>query len=113
MIVRRESKRARVFTRRVFDWTGRFPWIEDALLSLRAHSVSIDGEAVWCGQDGISDFEKLHSQAHDDHVFLYAFDLLELNGEDCRHQPLEGAREPSKSCSRGRRGCGQGWTQCR
>jgi bifunctional non-homologous end joining protein LigD len=89
LIVRRDGKRARVFTRRGFDWTGRFPWIEDALHSLRVQSATIDGEAVVCGQDGISDFEKLHSRAHDDQVFLYAFDLLELNGEDWRQHPLE------------------------
>jgi bifunctional non-homologous end joining protein LigD len=32
---------------------------------------------------------KLHSRAYDDDVFLYAFDLLELNGEDFRKQPLD------------------------
>ena len=31
----------------------------------------------------------MHSRAYDDQVLLYAFDLLELNGEDCRHLPLE------------------------
>jgi ATP-dependent DNA ligase len=30
LIVRRDGKRARVYTRRGFDWTERFPWIEDA-----------------------------------------------------------------------------------
>jgi bifunctional non-homologous end joining protein LigD len=89
LILRRDGKRARVFTRRGFEWTGRFPLIEDALHSLRVRSATIDGEAVWCGEDGISDFEKLHSRAHDHQVFLYAFDLLELNGEDCRREPLE------------------------
>ena len=63
LIVRRDGKRARVYTRRGFEWTGRFPWIEEALGSLRVQSATIDGEAVWCGQDGISDFEKLHSRA--------------------------------------------------
>jgi hypothetical protein len=29
-----------------------------------------------------SNFEKLHSQAYNDQVSLYAFDLLELNGGD-------------------------------
>ena len=29
------------------------------------------------------------SRAHDDQVFLYAFDLLELDGEDWRARPLE------------------------
>jgi bifunctional non-homologous end joining protein LigD len=37
----------------------------------------------------ISDFEKLHLRANDHEVFLYAFDLLELNGEGWRDQPLE------------------------
>ena len=49
----------------------------------------MDGEAVWAGEDGKSDFDKLHSRAHDQQVFLYAFDLLELNGEDYRNHPLE------------------------
>jgi bifunctional non-homologous end joining protein LigD len=57
LIVRCEGKRAGVFTRRGFDWTGRFRWIEDALLSLKAQSAVLDGEAVWCGHDGISSFE--------------------------------------------------------
>jgi bifunctional non-homologous end joining protein LigD len=60
-----------------------------ALLSLRVRSATIDGEAVYCGLDGISDFEKLRSQACNGQVFLYRFDLLELNGEDCRQVPLE------------------------
>jgi hypothetical protein len=29
-----------------------------------------------CGDDGIADFERLHSGAHDAGVVLYAFDLL-------------------------------------
>jgi ATP-dependent DNA ligase len=94
LIVRRNGKRVRVFTRRGFDWTGRFRWIEDALRSLRAQSATIDGEAVCCGDDGISDFEKLHSRAYDHHVFLYAFDLLELNGEDC--PKLDQNQEPGE-----------------
>jgi bifunctional non-homologous end joining protein LigD len=89
LIVRCEGKRARVFTRRGFDWTGRFRWIEDALLSLKAQSAVLDGEAVWCGHDGISNFDKLHSQAYNDQVFLYAFDLLALNTVDYRYGPLE------------------------
>jgi ATP-dependent DNA ligase len=51
-------------------------------------SSIIDGEAVWCGKDGRSDFEKLHSRGYDDDVFLYTFDLIELNGDDLRRDPL-------------------------
>jgi hypothetical protein len=52
--------------------------------TLRARSALIDGEAVWCGPDGAADFDVLHGRAHDDQVFMYAFDLLELDGEDLR-----------------------------
>jgi bifunctional non-homologous end joining protein LigD len=48
----------------------------EALRSLRVRSITVDGEAVWAGDDGKSDFDKLHSHAHDHQVFLYAFDLL-------------------------------------
>jgi bifunctional non-homologous end joining protein LigD len=38
---------------------------------------------------GLAIFDKLHSRACDHQVFLYAFDLLELDGEDLRPRPLE------------------------
>ena len=38
---------------------------------------------------GKSDFDRLHSNAHDEQVFLYGFDVLELNSEDYRNHPLE------------------------
>jgi ATP-dependent DNA ligase len=56
---------------------------------LRVRCIIVDGEAVWAGQDGKSDFDKLHSGAHDASVFLYGFDLIELDGEDLRPAPLE------------------------
>jgi bifunctional non-homologous end joining protein LigD len=59
---------------------------------LRPASVTIDGEAVCCDEAGVAVFEKLHSRAHDGEAFLYAFDLLELNGEDWRPRPLEGRK---------------------
>jgi ATP-dependent DNA ligase len=43
--------------------------------ALKATSALIDGEAVCCGLDGAADFDKLHSRANDDQVFMYAFDL--------------------------------------
>jgi hypothetical protein len=38
----------RLFTRTGHDWTGRFPLIARAALSLKAASCLIDGEAVAC-----------------------------------------------------------------
>jgi bifunctional non-homologous end joining protein LigD len=48
----------------------------------------IDGEAVLLGVDGMSDFDGLHSRKHDDEVWLYAFDILALDGDDLRSLPL-------------------------
>ena len=48
----------------------------------------IDGEAVLLGDDGISDFNGLHSRKHDDEVKFYAFDFLVSDGEDVRKLPL-------------------------
>jgi bifunctional non-homologous end joining protein LigD len=78
-----------LFTRRGYDWTDRYPRISEALAALGTASATIDGEAVCCDDAGVAVFEKLHSRAHDDQAFLYAFDLLELDGEDWRPRPLE------------------------
>jgi ATP-dependent DNA ligase len=89
LIVRKDGRGVWLFTRRGFDWSDRYPRITVALQFLRVRSITIDGEAVYCGKDGLSDFSKLHSHAYDDDVFFYAFDLLELNGDDLRKEPLE------------------------
>jgi ATP dependent DNA ligase domain len=54
-----------------------------------AHSCLIDGEAVACGHDGLPAFDRLRYRRQDAAVFLYAFDLIELNGDDLRRDPLE------------------------
>ncbi len=48
----------------------------------------IDGEGVILGQDGVSDFDRLHSRRHDGEVQLLGFDLLELDGVDLRDHPF-------------------------
>jgi hypothetical protein len=34
-------------------------------------------------------FERIRYRQHDGDVFLYAFDLIELNGDDLRRDPLQ------------------------
>ena len=63
LIARRDGNRVRLFTRRGYDWSDKYPRIVDSLLSLRVRSIIVDGEAVWAGKDGRSDFDKLHSNA--------------------------------------------------
>ena len=89
MLVRRGATGVRLFTRNGHDWTGRFPLISRAALTLKAASSLIDGEAVACDRDGMPCFDRLRYRRQDGHVFLYAFDLIELDGDDLRHEPIE------------------------
>jgi bifunctional non-homologous end joining protein LigD len=86
--VRRQGETVRLFTRRGFDWTDRYPAIVRTALQLPAKSFTMDGEAVVCGGDGIAVFEDLHRRGVVTEAMLYAFDLLEFGGEDLRPFPL-------------------------
>ena len=88
LIVQRDGKRVRLFTRNGHDWTGDFRCIAEAALRNRNSSFVIDGEAVLLGVDGVSDFNGLHSRKHDDEVEFYAFDMLVSDGDDLRKLPL-------------------------
>src|SRR6476619_164867 len=37
-------------------------------------------------------FDRVRYRHHDESIFLYAFDLIELNGDDLRSDPLEGRK---------------------
>jgi bifunctional non-homologous end joining protein LigD len=86
--VRREGDAVRLFTRRGYDWTPRYPAIAETATKLRAASFTLDGEAVVCGPDGIAVFDALHRHGTISEAMLYAFDILELDGEDLRALPL-------------------------
>jgi bifunctional non-homologous end joining protein LigD len=86
--VRRTGSLVRLFTRRGYDWTARYPAIVGTASLLRARSFTLDGKAVVCGPDGVAIFDALHHHGTVSEAMLYAFDLLELDGEDIRDQPL-------------------------
>ncbi len=88
LMVRRTPQGVRIKTRNGYDWTDRFPVIIEAATKLRATSFVIDGQGVILPDDGVSDFDRLHSRRHDGEVQLLGFDLLELDGADLRRQPL-------------------------
>ena len=70
------------------DLTRQFPLIVETLARLSLRSCIIDGEAVACDERGIAAFELIRYRRNDGCVFLYAFDLIELNGDDLRRDPL-------------------------
>jgi bifunctional non-homologous end joining protein LigD len=73
---------------RRYDWADRFPAIVEAASRLRTPSFLIDGEAVVCRHDGLTDFNALRSRRHDHDVTLIAFDLIEWQGDDLRNHKL-------------------------
>jgi ATP-dependent DNA ligase len=89
VIARKDGTRVRLYSRPGNDLTQRFPLIVEALVGLHSHSCILDGEAVACDDKGMPCFDRLRRRRHDEAVFLYAFDLIELNGDDLRREPLE------------------------
>jgi bifunctional non-homologous end joining protein LigD len=89
LMVRKAGDHVRIYTRRGVDWTKRFPRITEAVRKLKVASALLDGEGVICDDRGLAIFDKLHSKLHDESVMLYAFDVLELDGDDCRRERLD------------------------
>jgi ATP-dependent DNA ligase len=54
LIVQREGKTVRLFSRNGNDWSGRYPWIVEAALKNKYSQFVIDGEAVVLGVDARS-----------------------------------------------------------
>jgi bifunctional non-homologous end joining protein LigD len=79
----------KLYSRPGNDFTRRFPLILEALARLRSGSCIIDGEAVACDNNSVASFDLIRHHRANGSVFLYAFDLIELNGDDLRRDPLE------------------------
>jgi ATP-dependent DNA ligase len=92
LMVRRDGAGVRLLTRNGHDWSDRYPLIRISAAALPVRSCLIDGEAVCCDEDGVAVFQKLRIR-RDNAVFLYAFDLLELDGIDLRREAIEVRKE--------------------
>jgi bifunctional non-homologous end joining protein LigD len=81
VIAREDGDRVRLYSRPGNDMARRFPLIVETLGRLRSRSCIIDGEAVACDDNGVTLFNRLRYRRHDKSIFLYAFDLIELNDD--------------------------------
>ena len=70
----------RLLTRNGNDWSARFPLVVEAVNHLKVRSCLIDGEVVCCDERGLATFQLLRHRRNEPQAFLYAFDLMELNG---------------------------------
>ncbi|KRE07034.1 ATP-dependent DNA ligase [Bosea sp. Root670] len=76
-------------TRKGLDWTKRFGAVAKAFKGLP--DCVIDGEIVALDDHGAPDFAALQaalSEEQNENLVFFAFDLLFLDGEDWREQPL-------------------------
>ncbi|MFX4088741.1 DNA ligase D [Sphingobium yanoikuyae] len=80
----------RAYTRSGLDWSDRFAGLIGDAVTLDAESALIDGEAVVVLPDGRTSFQALQAALKDDPnaIDYFAFDLIELNGEDLTKRPL-------------------------
>lgn len=86
-----EGGKVHLFTRSGLNWTSKYPVIADGLKNLDASNAILDGEVVWLDKEGRSDFQKLQNSLkakESRSLVYYVFDLLFLNGQDCRALPL-------------------------
>ena len=85
----------RAYTRSGLDWSDRFAGLIAEASELDAGSALIDGEAVVRLPDGRTSFQALQAalKGNPDIIEYFAFDLLELDGEDLTRLPLTERKE--------------------
>jgi bifunctional non-homologous end joining protein LigD len=104
LMARRDPVGVRLITRRGNDWSDRFPLVIEAVNHLKVRSCLIDGEVVCCDDRGLARFDVLRRRRNEAMAFLYAFDLLELDGIDLRREPIEVRKKRWRaSCARAAR----------
>jgi DNA ligase D-like protein (predicted ligase) len=74
--------------------TAMYPGIAAAGRRQRINQIVLDGEIVALGEDGRPSFQALqHRSLHPKHqIVFYAFDVLNLEGQDLMGEPLESRR---------------------
>jgi len=90
-----EGRKLRLLSRRFNDWTAQFPTVVDAISALPCKSVLLDGEVAVVMPDGRTSFQALQNSfgRRDANVVYFAFDLLNLDGEDLMKLPLEARKQ--------------------
>ncbi len=89
--------KATLLTRSGLDWTDRFgATLAKALGALPCDTALLDGEVVVMGENGVSSFSALQealSEGETGELVFFGFDVLHLDGEDLRGEPLLARKE--------------------
>ena len=89
ILAHRRGRSVRLITRNGHDLGDRFPVAAEAIEALPVRSCVIDGEAIVCDDNGLAVFDLIRGHGTNAGAVLCAFDLLEVNGEDVRREPIE------------------------
>jgi bifunctional non-homologous end joining protein LigD len=89
------GSQCRILSRNEKDFGAKFPEVMESVAELEARDAILDGEIVALDEKGRSSFQLL--QAYDlgekrPPILFYAFDLLQLDGEDLKNRPIEDRR---------------------
>jgi bifunctional non-homologous end joining protein LigD len=82
---------ARLLSRNEKDFGAKFPEIMESIADLNATDAMLDGEIVALDEKGRSSFQLLQAYEMGQKrppIFFYAFDLLQLEGQDLKMLPL-------------------------
>ncbi len=87
----KHAENVRLLSLKEKDLTQDFPSVARTVLSINAETVVIDGEIVAIDSRGCPSFQALQNRAsigRDWRIVYYAFDLLNLDGQDWTNKPL-------------------------
>jgi hypothetical protein len=89
ILAHRQARAVRLLTRNGIDLADCFPLAAAAILALPIKLCVVDAEAIVCDDSGMAVFDLIRGHGRNGRAILCAFDLLEVNGEDIRHEPIE------------------------
>ena len=93
IIARKDGEQVRIWARTTSDYSKAFTRMRDAVAALPVENAVIDGEAVVIRPDNSFDFEALRSRQGQAEAILVAYDVMEVDGQDVRPEPLEERRK--------------------
>jgi bifunctional non-homologous end joining protein LigD len=93
VIARKDGEQVRLWARTTSDYTSTFTRIRDAVAALPVDSAVLDGEAIVLRHDNLSDFDALRSRQGQAETILVAYDVMEIDGQDVRSEPLEARKK--------------------
>jgi bifunctional non-homologous end joining protein LigD len=93
IIARKDGERVRIWARTGTDYTTCLDRIRAAVAALSIGAAVIDGEAIAFDAEGRPSFTALRSREGEAGALLIAYDLLEIDGQDIRREPLQDRRK--------------------